>query len=123
MMARKKIEIVEVPSHLSLEKRIKLAVADKRVVAIIEKDRRLIEAALATDQRVASLDDKVRKHLQDHRSKLPEVASICWVNPNTPAEGVVAWLESGHPLIGSACSVTFRPVPRNDASLTILPQK
>ncbi len=97
MMARKKLEMVEVPSHLSLERRIKLAVADKRVVAIIEKDRRLIEAALAADQRVASLDDVVRKHLQDHRSKLPEAASICWVNPNTPAERVIAWLESGAP--------------------------
>jgi hypothetical protein len=97
MMARKKLEMIEIPSHHSLEKRIKLAVADKRVVAIIEKDRRLIEAALAADQRVASLDDEVGKHLQDHRSKLPEVASICWVNPNIPAEGVIAWLESGAP--------------------------
>jgi len=97
MMARKKLEMVEVPSHHSLEKRVKLAVADIRVVAIIEKDRHLIEAALAADQRVASLDDEVRKHLQDHRSELPEVASICWVNPNIPAEGVIAWLESGAP--------------------------
>jgi hypothetical protein len=95
MMARKKVEMVAVPSHFSLEKRIRHAVADKSVVAIIEKDRRLIEAAQAADQRVASLDDVVRKHLQDHRSKLPEVATICWVNPSNPDEMVVAWLESG----------------------------
>jgi hypothetical protein len=97
MMARKKVETVEVPSHLSLEKRFKLAVADKHVVAIIEKDRHLIEAALATDQRVASLDDEVRKHLQDRRPKLPEVATICWVNPSNRDERVVDWLESGAP--------------------------
>jgi hypothetical protein len=97
MMARKKLEMIEIPSHHSLEKRIKLAVADKRVVAIIEKDRRLIEAALATDERVASLDDEVRDCLRDHCSKLPEVASVCWVNPKNPTEGAVAWLESGAP--------------------------
>jgi hypothetical protein len=57
----------------------------------------LIEAALATDERVASLDDKVRRHLQDHCSKLPEVATICWVNPSNPDERVIAWLESGAP--------------------------
>jgi hypothetical protein len=97
MMARKKIEMVEVASYHAIERRIKLIVADKRVAAIIEKDRRLIEAALAADQRVASLDNEVRKQLQDHRAKLHEVASICWVNPNIPAEGVIPWLESGAP--------------------------
>jgi hypothetical protein len=97
MMARKKVEPVEVPPHLSLERRIKLTVGGKRAVAIIQKDRRLIEAALATDERVASLDDEVRNCLRHHCSKLPEVTLICWVNPNIPAEGVVPWLESGAP--------------------------
>jgi hypothetical protein len=97
MMLHNKIQNVEVAPHLSLEKRIQQAVADKHIVAIIEKDRHLIEAALATDERVASLDDKVRRHLQDHRSNLPEVALICWVNPSIPGEGVVAWLEAGAP--------------------------
>ena len=59
---------------------------------------RLIEAALATDKRVASLDDQVRQHLREHAIKLSEVLSICWVNPNMPAEASVAWLESGAPL-------------------------
>ena len=97
MMARKKLEIVKVPSDRSLEKRIELIVAAKRVVALIEKDRHLLEAALATDQRIASLDDEVRMHLQVHRSRLPEVARICWVNPDARAERAVAWLESGAP--------------------------
>jgi hypothetical protein len=97
MMARRKIKPVEIPSRLSLEKRIKLAVVKKDVLAIIEKDRHLIEAALMTDERVASLDDKVRNCLRDHCSKLPEVASVCWVNPKNPTEGAVAWLKSGAP--------------------------
>ena len=73
MMARRKVELVEVAAHLSLKKRIMRAQLDKPIEAIIEKDRHLIEAALATDKRVASLDDQVREHLQDHSSKLAEV--------------------------------------------------
>jgi hypothetical protein len=97
MMARKKLEIVKVSSHLSLRVHIELVVAAKRIIAIIENDRHLIEAALATDQRVASLDDEVRTSLQVYHAALPGVALICWVNPREPDEKVIAWLESGAP--------------------------
>ena len=50
MVARKKIEFVEVAPHLSLEKRIERAVVNDLLAAIIDKDRRLIEAALVTEQ-------------------------------------------------------------------------
>jgi len=63
MMVRKKIEHVDVPAELSLERRIAQTVGDTAVAAIIEKDRRLIEAALVTEKRVASLDDQVRSHI------------------------------------------------------------
>ena len=96
-MARKKIELVEVAPHLTLEKRIARAVVDTHLAAIIDKDRRLIEAALVTEERVVSLDDHVRRHLQDHVAQLPEVRSICWVNPCAPAEQAVAWLDAGAP--------------------------
>jgi hypothetical protein len=72
-------------------------VPDVHIRVLIDKDRCLIEAALATDKRVASLDDKVRNHLKDHRSTLPEIAPICWVNPDIATERGVAWLESGAP--------------------------
>lgn len=97
MVARKRIEFVEVAPHLTLEKRVARAVADEFLAVIIDKDRRLIEAALVTEKRIASLDDHVRKHLQDHVARLPEVHSICWVNPCTPEEEAVAWLETGAP--------------------------
>jgi hypothetical protein len=97
MVARKMIKFVEVPPHLSLERRIEHAVVNTYLAAIIDKDRRLIEAALVTEQRVISLDDHVRRHLQDHIAKLSEVRSICWVNPCTPDVQAVAWLESGAP--------------------------
>jgi hypothetical protein len=97
MVARRKLIFIEVVPHLSLEKRIERTVADRYLAAVIEKDRRLIEAALATEKRLISLDDHVRKHLRDHHSHLAEVRSICWVNPCTPEEQVIAWLESGAP--------------------------
>jgi hypothetical protein len=97
MVARKRIEFVEVAPQLTLEKRVARAVADEFLAIIIDKDRRLIEAALVTEKRASSLDDHVRKHLQDHLPRLPEVRSICWVNPCTPEEEAVAWLAAGAP--------------------------
>jgi hypothetical protein len=96
MMARKKIESVDIGPHFSLKKRIEREIGKKYLVEV-EKDRRLIEAAIATEQRVVSLDDLVREILRDHSAKLSEVQSICWVNPCTPDEQAVAWLESGAP--------------------------
>jgi hypothetical protein len=96
MMARRKVMFVEVPAHLSLEKRI-TRVESRKVIAAMEKDRRLVEAAMATERLVVSLDDEMRDHLRDHVAKLPEVRAICWVNPCTPEEGAIAWLEAGAP--------------------------
>jgi hypothetical protein len=97
MMARKKIEGVEIPPHRSLKNRIAGVATSAAIAANLEKDRPLIEAALATDQRIASLDDRVRNHLKKHARNLSELASICWVNPDKIDEGVVAWLERGAP--------------------------
>ncbi len=67
MMARRKLDVVEIAEHNSLAKRIVRTKVDKSIAAIIEKDRHLIEAALATDKRLASLDDTVRQHLSQPR--------------------------------------------------------
>lgn len=97
MFARKQIRIVEVPSHLSLESRVARVVTDSVLVAIVDKDRRLIEAALVTEKRITSLDDRVRKHLEDHIDRLPEVRPICWVNPDRDEETALDWLATGAP--------------------------
>jgi hypothetical protein len=97
MMARRKVEIVDVSAHHSIEKHIQGAKRDEPVGAIIEKDRHLIEAALATDRRIASLDDRVRNQVRAHAAELRVVRSICWVNPNIASEIPIAGLESGAP--------------------------
>jgi hypothetical protein len=112
MVARRKVEFIEFAAHRSLQKRIERAVADVDIAAIIEKDRRLIEAALMTDPRVVALDDAVRKHLQDYRFALPEVRSICWVNLSTLEEPAIAWLKSGAPAERSRLLGYERPEAR-----------
>lgn len=103
MMSRRRIERIEIPAHRTLEHRIARAVVDEFLVDIVDKDRRLIEAALIEikkgekSERVGSLDDHVRKHLRDHIDRLLEIRSICWINPCTPEEEAVAWLRAGAP--------------------------
>jgi hypothetical protein len=97
MMARKKIVLADVSADVCLQNEIARFVFNESTAAIIEKDRHLIEAALVTDKRVASLDDRVRRRLHETGQRLPHVASICWVNPNTPGEQAIGWLEAGTP--------------------------
>lgn len=70
---------------------------DAGILAIVLKDCHLIEAALATDSRVASLDDQVRGHLSALAAAIDELRSILWVNPAVPDERAVEWLEKGAP--------------------------
>ncbi len=97
MMARKKIVAVNIQPKRSLKNRIRRAVPDQSIRALIDKDRHLIEAALITQERVASLDDQVRKHLANHCVSLTEVNSICWINPAAPSEKAIEWLKAGAP--------------------------
>jgi hypothetical protein len=97
MMARKKIQYVEVDPHHSLQRRLPRAAKDPSILAIMEKDRHLLEAALVTDRRVVSLDEKVREHFRAHQPALREVREICWVNPEFAEQELLAWLERGAP--------------------------
>ena len=113
MMARKKLEVLQVDVSNSLEHRLSKVVSDPFILEIMEKDRRLIEAALIGDKRVASLDDKVRDHFRAHRNQLPEVRSIYWVNPDVSHVEVCEWLRSGAPN-ERRLSLGFRPAePRS----------
>jgi hypothetical protein len=82
----------------SLEKRFPKVVIDPFILAIMEKDRCLVEAALLSEKRIASLDNSVRTHFQNYRDSLPELRSICWVNPGTTDEDLCDWLRAGAPI-------------------------
>jgi hypothetical protein len=95
MMRKGKEHVVPVATIASLKVRIDEVVAKNDIADIIHKDRHLLEAALATEKRVISLDEKVRKHLKSQCVALEEIRSICWVNPTKPDEKAIEWLKSG----------------------------
>jgi hypothetical protein len=97
MMARRKLVVVSDDQLRSLEERVARSTADVPLRAIMLKDRHLLEAALAADERVLSNDDRVRHQLREHIESLHELKAIHWVNPCTPDEAAVAWLEQGAP--------------------------
>ena len=70
---------------------------DQNVIDKMIKDAHLCEAALATDLRVASLDEKARGHFGRLAASFPALRSILWVNPAAQADRAVRWLESGAP--------------------------
>lgn len=97
MMSRRRIQTVVVePRHQRIEHIRKLDLGEKQA-DVMEKDCHLLEAALASDKRIASLDDEVRGLFHQHHASIPEIGGICWVNPDRPEEKAIPWLESGAP--------------------------
>lgn len=96
-MARKKLIVLPEDQLSGLEERFSRSTADSSLLAIMIKDRHLLEAALSADERVLSNDDRVRHQLRDHIESLPELQTIHWVNPCSQEESAVEWLEQGAP--------------------------
>ncbi len=62
------------------------------------KDVRLLEAALATDNFVISLNELDRKRFQSVAPKIGEIRAVVWVNPTLSEEQCFVWLENGCPV-------------------------
>ncbi len=61
----------------------------------MKKDLHLVSAAMATDERVLSDDDKVRAHLSKIAADVPPLARVHWADPSEPA--CLPWLARGAP--------------------------
>ena len=59
------------------------------------KDVHLVEAALATDHTVVSLDDHAREAFASAAQSVGQLRMIAWVNPGNPAENILDWLRNG----------------------------
>jgi hypothetical protein len=70
---------------------------DTDVLAIVLKDCHLFDAALATDSRIASLDEQARYHWAGLAGDIDEIKAIVWVNPGVAKEGAIVWLKKGAP--------------------------
>jgi len=103
MMSRRKIHEPTVAENTTLRRGVRRAAGDQAIAAILERDCHLIEAALATDRRVASLDDRARHHFHSVASKVHRLRRIHWLNPAPSSDAepshqqIIAWLESGAP--------------------------
>lgn len=71
-----------------------LKLTEKRRQEMID-DLILIEAALATDHIVISLDQTVRKLFAAASDNIRELRNVVWVNPEKEEEQVIAWLGNG----------------------------
>lgn len=97
MVAKKQLEYrSDIPENRELWNAIaRLAATDKQRAEMF-KDLRLIEAALATDKTVVSLDDNTaRKFFANAADEVDELKEIVWVNPAKPEEQAIFWLENG----------------------------
>jgi hypothetical protein len=95
MVARRKLYIADVsPNDRLRDKIIRAAAIAKHREAML-KDTHLIEAAIATDRIIVSLDETVRVLFKVASQRVGELRVIMWANPDQPEERCVIWLEAG----------------------------
>jgi hypothetical protein len=95
MVNRRKVHVFSSPGTPELEEIFLSLEIDDDVRRIIAKDLHLLNAALASENRVASLDDQARGHIVREFRASGVVANIIWVNPCCPEHRVIDWLENG----------------------------
>ena len=78
-----------------LRTRILDAVEGETDKAAVEKDMHLIEAAMANENRVVSLDSTVRDILRVAAGSIRELRPLVWVNPADESESAITWLKEG----------------------------
>ena len=98
MHGRKGIVFPLIHENPSLRARISKHAPEESITLIILKDVHLIDAALATDNRIVSMDKRAFNHLRKLASHLPEIHQLALVNPEVPDPDPVQWLKDGAPL-------------------------
>lgn len=71
---------------------------DGRRRKALMKDKHLLEAALVSDQRIASCDENAREPAKQLAESCPPVRDILWINPANHNETPLPWLQLGAPL-------------------------
>ena len=98
MIARKRWDYVEPPVNQALRDEIEETATSETEIREMRRDFHLLEAAQATDQTVASLDESIRQLFARATQGVGEIRDIVWVNPErTAEEQPLAWLQNGAP--------------------------
>ena len=96
MDARKRIERINPPEYAELQTKVTATTNDTYEIEAMEKDFHLLQAALATDRTVISLDETIRQLFKRASQRVGEIRNIIWVNPDrTTEEQPIAWLQNG----------------------------
>ena len=95
MDARKKIDRINPSEDEELQDKVTTTATDKDEVEAMQKDFHLLQAALATDQTVISLDETIRGLFKRASQHVGEIRDIIWVNPDRPEEHPITWLQNG----------------------------
>lgn len=98
MVARKKVCPLVIASDIGLRKKIEASTKNKRSQEAMEKDCHLVEAAIAADQIVLSLDETARGLFDQAAVRVGELRVVVWANPSKPEDGCLPWLEAGAPV-------------------------
>ena len=98
MDARRKIDRINPPEDEGLQDKVTNTAGDEDEIAAMQKDFHLLQAALATDQTITSLDETIRRLFKRASQQVGEIRNIIWVNPNRIVEEQpISWLQNGAP--------------------------
>lgn len=97
---RKRGRLAKVEADLQLREDIRRMCEKGRIVQKSEigevlKDSPLVEAALARDKRIASLDESARERFRRLCRGVAALRVLVWLNPECPSERVIEWLQGG----------------------------
>ncbi len=92
---RQKVEQLQITEQNSSQSEDIQQTESHKLREAIWKDICLLEAAIATDKMIMSLDDKMRNYLLKVIEELPEIKGIIWINPSNEKEQAIQWLEDG----------------------------
>jgi len=95
MNARKKIIRVEVARNDALRARLAELQLDRQTRENVLKDVHLVEAALATDHAILSLDRSARNGFKLAAKGVGLFRQLVWLVPSSPEHKTVEWLEQG----------------------------
>lgn len=95
MVAKRRFVALSQGERKDLRQAVEDADMHKNEKSAMLKDCHLVEAALATDGNVISLDDKAGALFSSASSNIHELHKILWVNPSRYSSESISWLEGG----------------------------
>lgn len=98
MDARRRVDRIDPPEYDELQDKVTNTADNKDEIEVMQKDLHLLEAALATDKTIISLDETIHTLFAQASQRVGEIRDIIWVNPDrTTEEQPITWLQNGAP--------------------------